>query len=187
MRKIRKFQYAGNINFSYKWEPPQVLKEIPELDLNMSNLLGMSTVSDIKVSNLIKNASHLRSSRTSEESQNSSDSPSQNDPEISQKKTINLGNNQVVARGLNWATDYISGKLTSSLIDDDSFVGQNVGNLIHNALSSSANTVTNNLLNGELITKNLGTNALSSIAGGVAGLAGYGIGQGINALGGDSR
>ena len=186
MRKIRKFQQAGNLNFQYKWEIPDVTKEAPELSWYTSNLLGSTpykaTISDIKASNLIKNTPHLRSNGDSNETQSSSNNSSQN-------KTFNLGTagNQVAARGLNWATDYLSGKLTSSLLDDDSYVGQNVGNLVHNTLSSSTNTIANNILNGELITKNLGTNTLSSIAGGIAGLAGYGIGQGINALGGDSQ
>lgn len=186
MRKIRKFSQAGNLNFQYKWENPDVTKEVPELSWYTSNILGSTpykaTISDIKASNLIKNTPHLRSNGDSNETQGSSN-------DSSQKKTLNLGTagNQVAARSLNWATDYLSGKLTSSLLDDDSYVGQNVGNLVHNALSSSTNTIANNILNGELITKNLGTNTLSSIAGGVAGLAGYGIGQGINVLGGDSR
>jgi len=69
----------------------------------------------------------------------------------------------------------------------DSELGRTMGTLFSSGVSSAGNTITNNLIKGEALTQGVMQNAGASIAGAGAGIAANYLGQGINALGGDTR
>ena len=71
--------------------------------------------------------------------------------------------------------------------DDDSELGRSLGTLFSSGVSSAGNTIGNNLLKGSSLLNGLSQNVGTSLAGAGAGLVANYIGQGINALGGDSR
>ena len=69
----------------------------------------------------------------------------------------------------------------------DSVLGRNLGNMFSSGISTASSNIAQNIFKGESLTQGLGQDVGQSIAGTAAGLAGYGIGQGINALGGNSK
>ena len=100
------------------------------------------------------------------------------------QNSTSLGN-QVAGAGVSIASDILSNKLTDGIFGD-SELGRGLGTLFSSGVSSSGNTIANNLIKGEALTQGLGKNVGSSLAGVTAGLVGQGLGAGINALGGDS-
>lgn len=85
--------------------------------------------------------------------------------------------------------DAISSSLASKFSNEvlgDSELGRGLGTLFSSGISSAGNTISNNIIKGKALTEGLGKNAGASLAGAGAGLAANYIGQGINALGGDS-
>ena len=98
--------------------------------------------------------------------------------------STSLGN-QLAGAGVSIASDILSNKLTDGIFGD-SELGRGLGTLFSSGISSSGNTIANNLIKGEALTQGLGKNVGSSLAGVTAGLVGQGLGAGINALGGDS-
>lgn len=92
--------------------------------------------------------------------------------------------NQIAAIGTGFLTDQLSNGIMSKF--GDSEFGRGFGTLFSSGLNSAGNTITDNLLKGQLLTEGLGKNTVTSLAGTGAGLAANYLGQGINALGGDS-
>ena len=72
-------------------------------------------------------------------------------------------------------------------IGGDSEWGRGLGTLFSQGSSAALGRMSSNLFKGNTLMEGVGHDALSSISGAGVGLASYGIGQGINALGGDSR
>lgn len=70
---------------------------------------------------------------------------------------------------------------------DQSELSRGFGTLMSNALTTTGDSMFNNLLKGQMLTQGLQQDVANSIAGSAVGLAANGIGQGINALGGNSR
>lgn len=101
-----------------------------------------------------------------------------------QQKTSSL-RNQALGAGISIGTDILTNKLSDNIFGD-SELGRGLGTLFSSGISSSGNTIANNLIKGEALSQGLSKNAGTSLAGTIAGLAGQGIGAGINALGGDS-
>lgn len=62
-----------------------------------------------------------------------------------------------------------------------------LGNVFSTGISTATSTMAQNLFKGEALTQGLSSDTLGSISGAGAGLVGYGIGQGINALGGNLK
>ena len=98
--------------------------------------------------------------------------------------STSLGN-QLASAGISIGSDILSNKLTDGIFGD-SELGRGLGTLFSSGISSSGNTIANNLIKGEALTQGLGKNVGSSLAGVTAGLVGQGLGAGINALGGNS-
>ena len=69
----------------------------------------------------------------------------------------------------------------------DSDISRGFGTLMSNALTTTGDSMFNNLLKGQMLTQGLQKDVANSIAGSAVGLAANGIGQGINALGGNSH
>ena len=92
----------------------------------------------------------------------------------------------MASQGVGMATDYLSGMASDKLFGD-SELGRSMGTLFSSGISSAGNNISNNLLKGTSLLDGLGKDVGSSLAGAGAGLAANYIGQGINALGGDSR
>lgn len=178
MRKIRKFQYAGPISYlpSIKMEWPSVIKPLPQL--NQNTVLAFTPKQSIK-----------GYTKDLWLSKNGSPSSTNNDSS-SVAKSSNTGNqsvlNQVAARGTQVAADAL-GNTLSGLVFDDSELGRGLGNIFSSGISTSADTIAQNIFKGEALTQGLSQNLGASLSGTAAGLAGYGIGQGIRALGGDSK
>ena len=91
--------------------------------------------------------------------------------------------NSVLAKGF---SGMFSQLLDSSLFSNTDW-GRALGNVFSTGISTATNTMAQNLFKGQALTQGLGTDTLSSISGAGAGLVGYGIGQGISELGGNSR
>ena len=104
--------------------------------------------------------------------------------------TVNTGlqsldlNNQIPAIGINYLTNYLSG-YTNDLFGD-SELGRGMGTLFSSGISSTGNTMYQNLIKGNTLMQGVGKNAAQSLAGAGVGLASNYIGKGINALGGNS-
>ena len=100
-----------------------------------------------------------------------------------QKKSslLQQGAGQVINAGI----DALSSK-TGDMFGD-SELGRTMGGLFSSGISSAGNTVADNLLKGEALTQGVMQNAGASIAGAGAGIVANYLGQGINALGGDTR
>ena len=92
---------------------------------------------------------------------------------------------QVLAQTADVGIDYLSNNISNKIFGD-SELGRGFGNIFSSGLSSTGNTVMNNIMKGDLFSKGLATNAGTSIAGAASGLAANYIGQGINSLGGNS-
>ena len=89
--------------------------------------------------------------------------------------------------GVSAVSSILSDKFTQQLnLFGDSEVGQTLGGIFSQGINTAANTMGNNLMKGVSLTEGLGKNVGSSLAGAGAGIAANYIGQGINALGGDS-
>ena len=180
MRKIRKFQYAGPISYlpSIKLEMPNILPQVPQL--NQSTVLAFTPRQSIRGYTkdlwLSKNGSPSASSTSNTSSADVGSSNTGNQSVL----------NQVAVRGTQAAADTL-GNTLSGLIFDDSELGRGLGTLFSSGISTSADTIAQNLFKGEALTQGLGQNLGASLSGTAAGLAGYGIGQGIRALGGDSK
>lgn len=69
----------------------------------------------------------------------------------------------------------------------ESDISRGFGTLMSNALTTTGDSMFNNLLKGQMLTQGLQQDVANSIMGSAVGLAANGIGQGINALGGNSR
>ena len=93
---------------------------------------------------------------------------------------------QVAAAGVSAATDLLSNKLSDGLFDD-SELGRATGTLFSSGISSAGNTISDNLLKGQILTEGLGQNIGASLAGAGAGIAANYIGKGITSAMGDSR
>ena len=65
--------------------------------------------------------------------------------------------------------------------------GRGLGTLFSQGSSSALGRMSSNLFKGNTLMEGVGHDALSSVAGAGVGLASYGIGQGINSLGGNSK
>ena len=91
----------------------------------------------------------------------------------------------ITQAGVSAISNTLTDKLTGNLFGD-SELGQNLGGLFSQGVSSSLNTIGNNIIKGSSLLEGLGKNAGTSLAGTGAGIAANYIGQGINALGGDS-
>lgn len=103
---------------------------------------------------------------------------------VNAQNSTSLGN-QLAGAGISITSDILSNKLTDEIFGD-SELGRGLGTLFSSGISSSGNTIANNLIKGEALTQGLGKNVGSSLAGVTAGLVGQGLGAGINALGEDS-
>lgn len=90
----------------------------------------------------------------------------------------------IAAQAVSQATDTLSNKITEGL--GDSELGRNLGTLFSSGINSAGNNITNNIIKGNALTQGLTKDAGSSLAGTGAGLAANYVGQGINALGGNS-
>lgn len=99
-------------------------------------------------------------------------------------KVNSKNGNQIAALSTSLLTDQLSNGIASQF--GDSEFGRGFGTLFSSGISSAGNTITNNLLKGQLLTEGLGTNTATSLAGTASGLAANFIGKGINSLGGDS-
>lgn len=99
-------------------------------------------------------------------------------------KVNSKNGNQIAALSTSLLTDQLSNGIVSQF--GDSEFGRGFGTLFSSGISSAGNTITNNLLKGQLLTEGLGTNTATSLAGTASGLAANFIGKGINSLGGDS-
>ena len=89
--------------------------------------------------------------------------------------------------GVSAVSSILSDKFTQQLnLFGDSEVGQTLGGIFGQGINTAVNTMGNNLMKGVSLTEGLGKNVGSSLAGAGAGIAANYIGQGINALGGDS-
>ena len=97
---------------------------------------------------------------------------------------FNLGNTAKVA-AINYLGNTVSNKILGNLSDTE--LGRNLGTLFSSGISSTTNTITNNLLKGDILTKGLSQNVGTSLAGAGSGILANYIGQGINALGGNSK
>lgn len=99
-------------------------------------------------------------------------------------------NNSNLTRSLTSAgVDALSSTITGKINDmfGDSELGRSMGTLFSQGVSSAGNTMASNLTKNIGLTNGLAQDSLSSIAGTGAGIAANYIGQGINAIGGDSR
>jgi len=75
---------------------------------------------------------------------------------------------------------------SDKIFGNDTDLGRTMGTLFSSGISSTGNTLANNVLKGEALTQGLGQNAGVSLAGAGVGLASNYIGQGINSLGGNT-
>lgn len=103
-------------------------------------------------------------------------------------KGLNLGKvgNQVASSGISALSSNLSGTLSNEIFGDDTELGRSLGTIFSQGISSSADTLSNNILKGTSLSEGLLQNAGASIAGAGAGIAANYIGQGINSLGGNS-
>lgn len=101
-----------------------------------------------------------------------------------QKPTSTL-KQTLTSAGISALSSSLSENLTKNAFGD-SEVGQILGGVFSQGVSSAADTLTNNLIKGETLTKGLKQNVGTSLAGAGTGIASNLLGQGINAIGGDS-
>lgn len=88
--------------------------------------------------------------------------------------------------GINVLGGLASSALSNSLFDD-SEVGAITGNIFSSGASAATGTLANNFLTSSALTKGLGSNVASSLAGAGAGIAANYLGQGVTSALGDSR
>ena len=100
-----------------------------------------------------------------------------NKPTFKQKAT---------SAGISAISQFMSDQLSQKLFGNDE-VGQIMGGVFSQGVSSAADTISNNLMKGTALNQGLKQNVGSSLAGAGVGIASNFIGRGINALGGDSR
>ena len=105
-------------------------------------------------------------------------------PKKSEDPQSKNSGNSMAAQGVGVATDYLSNQ--AGQMFGDSELGRNLGTLFSSGISSTGNTITNNLIKGEALAQGLGQNVGASVGGAGAGILSNYIGQGINSLGGDT-
>lgn len=88
--------------------------------------------------------------------------------------------------GINVLGGLASSALYNSLFDD-SEIGAITGNIFSSGVSAATSTLANNFLTSSALTKGLGSNVTSSLAGAGAGIAANYLGQGITSALGDSK
>ncbi len=91
----------------------------------------------------------------------------------------------IASSGLGAVTNFASNYSSDKLFDDTD-IGRTMGTLFSSGISSTGNTMSQNLLKGTTLTKGLGINAASSLAGAGAGIAANYIGQGLSSSMGNS-
>ena len=94
--------------------------------------------------------------------------------------------NTLKAMGIETFSNFLSDYAADGLFGD-SEVGRNVGTIFSSGVSSIGNTIGNNLIKGYGLTQGMDINLGQSLTGAVTGIGANYIGQGINALGGDTR
>lgn len=104
----------------------------------------------------------------------------------SNNQSNKFSNNQLLAGGTGILTNHLADTLTNNLFGDDSEVGRNLGAIFSSGISSTGNTISNNLVKGYGLTEGLGKNVGASLGGVASGIIGNYIGNGINSLGGNS-
>ena len=63
---------------------------------------------------------------------------------------------QLASSGVNAFTNYLSGTVSNKLFGSDTDLGRSMGTLFSSGLSSTGNTIVNNLLKGETLFQGLG-------------------------------
>ena len=109
---------------------------------------------------------------------------SKQNPQIQQQQE-NSFKKKAISNGISVLTDYLTEKVNP--FNEDSDFGRVMGTLFSQGVSSAGNNMANNLIKGIGLTEGLSQNVGSTLAGTGTGIAANYLGQGINALGGDSR
>ena len=100
----------------------------------------------------------------------------------------NTGNNilgSAASSGINALSSYGTNYLMSKIPDTE--LGRTMGTLFSSGINSATNTMSNNILKGQVLTEGLGKNMGTALAGTGVGIAANYLGRGINELGGDTR
>lgn len=105
-------------------------------------------------------------------------------PSLASKRASNL-TSTLTSSGIDALTSQLSGNFSGMFGDTE--LGQHLGNIFSQGISSAGNTMSQNLLKGQSLTQGLGQNVGNSLAGAGVGMAANYIGKGINSLGGDTK
>lgn len=81
----------------------------------------------------------------------------------------------------------LTNNLANNIFGDDTEAGAIMGNIFSSGSSAATSTIAQNIIKGDALTKGLGSNVTSSIAGAGAGLAANYLGQGITSALGNTR
>ena len=92
----------------------------------------------------------------------------------------------ITSAGISALGSALTNQFTDNLFGD-SELGQVMGNVFSQGVSSATDTMANNIIKGTTLTNGLGKNVGNSIAGAGVGMASNYIGQGINSALGDSK
>ena len=92
---------------------------------------------------------------------------------------------KLTSAGINTATNFLSDKVNP--FENDTDIGRVMGTLFSQGVSSTGNTIADNMLKGTALTEGLKQNLGASLAGAGAGIAANYLGQGITSAMGDSR
>ena len=176
MRKVRKFQFGGDYlswMLSQNQQTPissSVYKEatIPQLAANFQQDPTVAAPID-KAQYAIKR--HFNQPSTTNNKKN-----------FLQSKT----GKAITQAGISALGSTLTNQFTDNLFGD-SELGQVMGNVFSQGVSSTADTMANNIIKGTTLTNGLGKNVGTSLAGAGVGIASNYIGQGINSALGDSK
>ena len=173
MHKIRKFQNSGLLNLSMNYQLP--VSTVKQNQLNPINLSNFPKLTIPKMEAKLPQGKTIQ--------QQAHELLAQPKTSFFQSKTGQALKNA----GVSAISSVVSDKLNQQLnLFGDSELGQNLGTLFSSGIGSSLNTIGNNIIKGSSLLEGLGKNAGASLVGAGAGIAANYIGQGINALGGDS-
>ena len=108
--------------------------------------------------------------------------------EIQRTQSINKPTfkQKAASAGISTVSQFMSDQLSQKLFGNDE-MGQIMGEVFSQGVSSAADTISNNLMKGTALDQGLKQNVGNSLAGAGVGIASNFIGQGINAFGGDTR
>lgn len=115
-------------------------------------------------------------------SQSSTSSISNGSPSSTSTGSVGSAVSSVAARA---GADLLSGQAAKLFGDSD--IGSTLGNIFSTGISTSMETMADNVIKGNALDYGLGKNVGSAISGTAVGLAGNLVGQGIESIGGHSK